>query len=34
VRFLTTSEIAYAQRQKPKDTDRAWRHWKRQAMAS
>jgi HCOMODA/2-hydroxy-3-carboxy-muconic semialdehyde decarboxylase len=34
VRFLTASEIAYARRQKPKDTDRAWRHWKRQAMGS
>jgi HCOMODA/2-hydroxy-3-carboxy-muconic semialdehyde decarboxylase len=34
VRFLTASEIGYAQRQKPKDADRAWRHWKRQAMAS
>ncbi len=32
VRFLTASEIAYAQRQKPKDADRAWRHWKRQAQ--
>src|SRR6266446_6728514 len=32
VRFLTASEIAYGQRQKPKDADRAWRHWKRQAM--
>jgi HCOMODA/2-hydroxy-3-carboxy-muconic semialdehyde decarboxylase len=31
VRFLTASELAYAQRQKPKDADRAWRHWKRQA---
>src|SRR5262249_551487 len=31
VRFLTPSELAYAQRQKPKDADRAWRHWKRQA---
>jgi ribulose-5-phosphate 4-epimerase/fuculose-1-phosphate aldolase len=34
VRFLTESEIAYARHQKPKDADRAWRHWKRQAMAS
>jgi ribulose-5-phosphate 4-epimerase/fuculose-1-phosphate aldolase len=34
VRFLTESEIAYARRQQPKDADRAWRHWKRQAMAS
>jgi HCOMODA/2-hydroxy-3-carboxy-muconic semialdehyde decarboxylase len=34
VRFLTDSEIAYARRQRPKDADRAWRHWKRQAMAS
>jgi HCOMODA/2-hydroxy-3-carboxy-muconic semialdehyde decarboxylase len=33
VRFLTASEIAYARRQKPKDADRAWRHWKRQAKA-
>jgi ribulose-5-phosphate 4-epimerase/fuculose-1-phosphate aldolase len=31
VRFLTDSELAYAQRQKPKDADRAWRHWKQQA---
>ena len=34
VRFLTASEIAYARRQKPKDADRAWRHWKRQAQGS
>jgi HCOMODA/2-hydroxy-3-carboxy-muconic semialdehyde decarboxylase len=34
VSFLTASELAYAQRQKPKDADRAWRHWKRQAEAS
>jgi ribulose-5-phosphate 4-epimerase/fuculose-1-phosphate aldolase len=34
VRFLTASEIAYAQRQKPKDADRAWRHWKRQTEGS
>jgi HCOMODA/2-hydroxy-3-carboxy-muconic semialdehyde decarboxylase len=34
VRFLTASEIAYARRQKPKDADRGWRHWKRQAMGS
>jgi ribulose-5-phosphate 4-epimerase/fuculose-1-phosphate aldolase len=33
VRFLTASEIAYAKRMKPKDADRAWRHWKRKAMA-
>ena len=33
VRFLTASELAYAQRQKPKDADRAWRHWRRQATA-
>ena len=33
-RFLTASELAYAQRQKSKDADRAWRHWKRQATAS
>ncbi len=26
VHFLTASEIAYAQRQKPKDADRAWQH--------
>ena len=32
VRFLTASEIAYARRMKPKDADRAWRHWKRKAM--
>jgi len=32
VHFLTASEIAYARRMKPKDADRAWRHWKRQAM--
>jgi len=31
VRFLTESEIAYARRMKPKDADRAWQHWKRQA---
>jgi ribulose-5-phosphate 4-epimerase/fuculose-1-phosphate aldolase len=31
VRFLTASEIAYARRQKPKDADRAWQHWKRRA---
>src|SRR5262249_22230976 len=31
VRFLTDSEIAYARRMKPKDADRAWRHWKQQA---
>jgi ribulose-5-phosphate 4-epimerase/fuculose-1-phosphate aldolase len=34
VHFLTASEIAYARCQKPKDADRAWQHWKRQAMAS
>jgi len=34
VHFLTASEIAYARRQKPKDADRAWQHWKRQAKAS
>ena len=34
VRFLTASEIAYAQRQKPKDADRAWRHWKGQTERS
>ena len=34
VRFLTESEIAYARRMKPKDADRAWHHWKRQAIAS
>ena len=34
VRFLTASEIAYARRQKPKDADRAWHHWKRQANGS
>jgi ribulose-5-phosphate 4-epimerase/fuculose-1-phosphate aldolase len=34
VRFLTASELAYAQRQKPKDADRAWQHWKRQSTAS
>jgi len=32
VHFLTTSEIEYAKRQKPKDPDRAWRLWKQQAM--
>jgi ribulose-5-phosphate 4-epimerase/fuculose-1-phosphate aldolase len=32
VHFLTASEIAYARRAQPKDADRAWQHWKRQAM--
>jgi HCOMODA/2-hydroxy-3-carboxy-muconic semialdehyde decarboxylase len=32
VHFLTASEIAYARRSKPKDADRAWNHWKKQAM--
>jgi ribulose-5-phosphate 4-epimerase/fuculose-1-phosphate aldolase len=32
VHFLTASEIAYARRMQPKDADRAWQHWKRQAM--
>jgi HCOMODA/2-hydroxy-3-carboxy-muconic semialdehyde decarboxylase len=32
VKFLTQSEIAFAQRAKPKDPDRAWQLWKRQAM--
>jgi ribulose-5-phosphate 4-epimerase/fuculose-1-phosphate aldolase len=32
VHFLTTSEIEYAKRQKPKDPDRAWRVWKQRAM--
>jgi ribulose-5-phosphate 4-epimerase/fuculose-1-phosphate aldolase len=34
VHFLTTSEIEYAKRQKPKDPDRAWRLWKQQAMGA
>jgi HCOMODA/2-hydroxy-3-carboxy-muconic semialdehyde decarboxylase len=32
VHFLTASEIAYARRMQPKDADRAWQHWKCQAM--
>jgi hypothetical protein len=32
VQFLTASEIAFARRSKPKDADRAWKHWKRAAM--
>jgi len=32
VHFLTASELAYARRAQPKDADRAWQHWKRQAM--
>jgi ribulose-5-phosphate 4-epimerase/fuculose-1-phosphate aldolase len=32
VKFLTQSEIAFAQRAKPKDPDRAWQLWKQQAM--
>jgi HCOMODA/2-hydroxy-3-carboxy-muconic semialdehyde decarboxylase len=32
VHFLTTSEIAYARRMKPKDPDRGWRLWKERAM--
>jgi HCOMODA/2-hydroxy-3-carboxy-muconic semialdehyde decarboxylase len=31
VHFLTASEIAYARRAKPKDPDRAWQLWKKQA---
>jgi HCOMODA/2-hydroxy-3-carboxy-muconic semialdehyde decarboxylase len=33
VKFLTHSEIAFAQRAKPKDPDRAWQLWKQQAMS-
>jgi HCOMODA/2-hydroxy-3-carboxy-muconic semialdehyde decarboxylase len=32
VKFLTQSEIEFARRAKPKDPDRAWQLWKRQAM--
>jgi ribulose-5-phosphate 4-epimerase/fuculose-1-phosphate aldolase len=32
VHFLTASEIAYAQRNVPKDPDRAWQLWKKRAM--
>jgi ribulose-5-phosphate 4-epimerase/fuculose-1-phosphate aldolase len=32
VHFLTTSEIDYAKRMKPKDPDRAWQLWKQRAM--
>jgi HCOMODA/2-hydroxy-3-carboxy-muconic semialdehyde decarboxylase len=32
VKFLTQTEIAFARRSKPKDPDRAWQLWKRQAM--
>jgi ribulose-5-phosphate 4-epimerase/fuculose-1-phosphate aldolase len=32
VHFLTTSEIAFAQRTPPKDPDRAWQLWKQRAM--
>jgi HCOMODA/2-hydroxy-3-carboxy-muconic semialdehyde decarboxylase len=32
VQFLTESEIEFARRSKPKDPDRAWQLWKRQAM--
>jgi HCOMODA/2-hydroxy-3-carboxy-muconic semialdehyde decarboxylase len=34
VHFLTDSEIAFAQRMKPKDPERAWQLWKRKAMSS
>jgi HCOMODA/2-hydroxy-3-carboxy-muconic semialdehyde decarboxylase len=34
VQFLTSSEIAFARRSKPKDADRAWEHWKRAAMGA
>jgi ribulose-5-phosphate 4-epimerase/fuculose-1-phosphate aldolase len=32
VKFLTQSEIEFAQRSKPKDPDRAWQLWKQQAI--
>jgi ribulose-5-phosphate 4-epimerase/fuculose-1-phosphate aldolase len=32
VHFLTPSELAFAQRTRPKDPDRAWQLWKQRAM--
>jgi ribulose-5-phosphate 4-epimerase/fuculose-1-phosphate aldolase len=32
VQFLTKSEIAFARRSKPKDSDRGWQLWKQRAM--
>jgi len=34
VKFLTQSEIEFAQRSKPKDPDRAWQLWKQQAIGN
>jgi HCOMODA/2-hydroxy-3-carboxy-muconic semialdehyde decarboxylase len=34
VHFLTESEIEFAKRMKPKDPDRAWQFWKKQAMGN